>query len=58
MGCENYLNRLEKTINQKMILIKNGKQTKKESNIGYLFSQLKELDEVLYQELIELYKKI
>lgn len=58
MPNEKYLIQLEKTIKQKMVLIKNEKLTKKDSNIGYLFKQLKELDEPLYMKLINEYKKI
>lgn len=58
MANERDIKRLEKEILGKMISIKNGKMTPKESNIGKLFTILKKVDEVSYEKAIGDYKKI
>lgn len=49
------IKRLEKLIIGKIISIKSGKITSKESGIGTLMFKLKELDEPLYLKLLERY---
>jgi len=49
---------LEKKIIGKMGAIKNGTLTPKDSDIGALFIRLKNLDEVLCEELMKKYKTI
>jgi hypothetical protein len=49
---------LEKKIIGKMVAIKNGTLTPKDSNIGKLLNRLKTLDEASYEKHLEQYKKI
>lgn len=58
MRNEKNLLRLEKEIRVKMINIKNGNLTPKDSGIGKLINLLKGLDEPLYNSTMEEYKKI
>ena len=58
MGRESNLIRLEKEIRVKMINIKSGKLTPKDSGIGKLINMLKALDEPLYNSTMDEYKKI
>jgi hypothetical protein len=58
MNNEKNLIKLEKEIRGKMLAIKNGKLTPKESGIGKMMNIMKSLDEPLYIELIEKYKEI
>jgi HEPN domain-containing protein len=58
MASEKELLQLEKRIIKKMILIKNNKETPKESGIGKLFTILKSFDIVLYEKILNEYKKI
>jgi len=58
MKNEKNLIRLEKEIRGKMISIKNGTLTPKESGIGKLMNIMKGIDEPLYTELINKYKQI
>jgi hypothetical protein len=58
MGNERLLIKVEKKIKGKMLGIKNRTITPKESNIGFLFNTMKNLDEALYEKLISEYKII
>lgn len=58
MRNEKNLLRLEKEIRVKMINIKSGNLTPKDSGIGKLINMLKALDEPLYDSTMEEYKKI
>ena len=48
MASEKEIQRLEKEIFSKMMSIKNGRMTPKDSGIGKLFTILKKIDEVSY----------
>ena len=48
---------LEKKITGKILAIKNGTLTPKDSNIGKLLNRLKTLDEASYENLLNRYKK-
>lgn len=58
MSIEKEINKLERKIRGKMNGIKNKTITPKESKIGIFFKYLKEKDTVLYNQLINEYKKI
>ncbi len=58
MASERDIQRLEKEIFARMVSIKNGKMTPKESGIGKLFNVLKGIDEVSYEKNIKEYKNI
>lgn len=58
MAKERDLIRLEKEIKSKMIQIKNKKLTPAESGIGKLINMMKTFDEVLFDKLVDEYKKI
>jgi len=55
---ERNLIKLEKEIKTKMIQIKNGKISPKDSGIGTLINLMKTLDEVLYTSLLADYKVV
>ena len=52
------IKQIEKNIKSKMIGIKNGTTTPKESKIGVQFNKLKDLDEPLYEKLLQEYKNL
>ena len=52
------IKQIEKRIIGKMIAIRSGKLTPKDSNVGILFNKLKTLDEALYIDLIVKYKDV
>lgn len=58
MYNEKNIIKLEKTIRGKMMAIKAGKITPKESEIGKLMNLMKNFDEPLYEQLIKNYKEI
>ena len=58
MASEKNLIKLEKDIRSKMIQIKNGKITPRESEIGKSINLMKYLDEPLFNKLMSEYKKI
>ena len=58
MYNEKNIIKLEKTIRGKMIAIKAGTLTPKESEIGKLMNLMKNFDEPLYEKLIKNYKEI
>ena len=58
MASEKEIQRLEKEIFSKMMSIKNGRITPKDSGIGKLFTILKKIDEVSYEKNLDEYKKI
>lgn len=58
MRNEKELIKLESEIKRKMIQIKNGQLTPKDSGIGKLINLMKSFDEPLYDKLMIDYKKI
>lgn len=58
MATEREIQKLEKEIRSRMMLIKNKKTTPKESGIGKLFTILKKIDEVSYEKNLTDYKLI
>lgn len=58
MATEKNLVKLEKEIRTKMIQIKTGKITPKESGIGKEINLMKSLDEPLFNKIMSEYKKI
>jgi hypothetical protein len=54
----NHIDKLEKTIRSRMLGIKLGTKTPKESEIGAKLNLMKKVDEALYEELIEKYKRV
>jgi hypothetical protein len=58
MATEKEIQRLEKEIFIKMMGIKSGKVSPKDSGIGKLFNILKGIDEVSYQKHLSEYKEI
>ncbi len=58
MATEREIQKLEKEIRSRMMLIKNKKTTPKESGIGKLFTILKKIDEVSYENNLTDYKLI
>jgi len=53
---ERLLNKTEKTIRVGIRNIRDGKQTPKEAGLGKMLNAMKNLDEPLYNELMEMYK--
>jgi hypothetical protein len=58
MATEKEIQKLEKEIFIKMMGIKSGKVTPKDSGIGKLFNILKGVDEVSYERHLSEYKEI
>lgn len=54
---ERFLNKTENTIRVGIRNIRDGKQAPKDSGLGKLLNAMKTLDEPLYEELMEMYKK-
>lgn len=54
---ERLLNRTEKEIRVGIKAIREGKKTPKEAGLGKMLNAMKNLDEPLYDELMEMYKK-
>lgn len=57
MVNERLLRKAEKEILAGIMAIKSGKKTPAEANLGRILNSLKNLDEPLYDELMEKYKK-
>lgn len=58
MASEKDIIKLEKEIRAKMLQIKTGKTTPKDSGIGKLINLMKAFDEPLFDKLMAEYKKI
>jgi hypothetical protein len=58
MANERDIIKLEKEIRAKMMQIKSGKVTPKDSGIGRLINLMKAFDEPLFDKLMSEYKKI
>lgn len=58
MALEKNINKLEKNIRGKMISIKFGKLSPKDSGIGKMINLMKSFDEPLYNKIIQEYKTI
>jgi len=54
---ERLLNRTEKEIRVGIRAIRDGNKTPKEAGLGKMLNAMKNLDEPLYEELMEMYKK-
>ena len=54
---ERLLRKAEKEVLAGIMAIKSGKKTPAEANLGRILNSLKSLDEPLYDELLEKYKK-
>ena len=52
------IKQVEKNIKAKMVSIKQGKLTPKDSKIGIQFKKLKEMDEASYEKLLLEYKDL
>jgi hypothetical protein len=55
---ERELRKLESTIRQKMLDIKEQRVKPKDSGIGFLLNSLKKVDEALYEKILPEYKKL
>jgi hypothetical protein len=58
MATEKNINKLEKEIRAKMMQIRSGKTTAKDSGIGKLINLMKSFDEPLHGQIMNEYKQI